>query len=138
MDRKLRRELSKRKWISRAKKIYNSYREFYVPIKGIKDYRTRSASDPIRVCKSITDFLNNSKYAKMLKNCTSLCRGKRTQYKYKKENRKDRYKAKKDINNGLLEHESLNDLSCYSCIYYDKGSCEKGLLMTDNCPEYWD
>lgn len=41
MDRKLRRELSKRKWISGAKKIYNSYKEFYVPIKGIKDYRTR-------------------------------------------------------------------------------------------------
>lgn len=59
MDRKLRRELSKRKWISRAKKIYNSYKEFYVPIKGIKEHDLLS----VRVCESITDFLNDSKYA---------------------------------------------------------------------------
>jgi hypothetical protein len=31
MDRKLRRELSKRKWISRAKKVYNSCGKFYIP-----------------------------------------------------------------------------------------------------------
>lgn len=36
MDRKLRRELSKRKWISRAKKVYNSCGKFYVPVAGIK------------------------------------------------------------------------------------------------------
>ena len=36
MDRKLRRELSKRKWISRAKKVYNSCGKFYIPVNGIK------------------------------------------------------------------------------------------------------
>lgn len=141
MDRKLRRELSKRKWISRAKKIYNSYKEFYVPIKGIKDYRTRFTFGSVRVCESITDFLNDSKYAKMLKNCTSPYRSKMMQYEYKKENRKDRkdrYKAKKDIQEGIQEYESRDNLSCSSCIFYDGGLCEKGLLMTDDCPEYWD
>lgn len=138
MDRKLRRELSKRKWISRAKKIYNSYKEFYVPIKGIKDYRTRFTFGSVRVCESITDFLNDSKYAKMLKNCTSPYRSKMMQYEYKKENRKDRYKAKKDIQEGIQEYESRDNLSCSSCIFYDGGLCEKGLLTTDDCPEYWD
>lgn len=125
-------------WISRAKKIYNSYKEFYVPIKGIKDYRTRFTFGSVRVCESITDFLNDSKYAKMLKNCTSPYRSKMMQYEYKKENRKDRYKAKKDIQEGIQEYESRDNLSCSSCIFYDGGLCEKGLLMTDDCPEYWD
>lgn len=58
------------------------------------------------------------------------------QYEYKKENRKDRYKAKKDIQEGIQEYESRDNLS--SCIFYDGGLCEKGLLTTDDCPEYWD
>ena len=52
------------------------------------------------------------------------------QYEYKKENRKDRYKAKRDIQEGIQEYESRDNLSCSSCIFYDKGFCEKGLLMT--------
>jgi hypothetical protein len=60
------------------------------------------------------------------------------QYEYKKENRKDRYKAKKDIQEGIQEYESRDNLSCSSCIFYDGGLCEKGLLTTDDCPEYWD
>lgn len=142
MDRKLRRELSKRKWISRAKKVYNSRGKFYIPVNGIKSsvqynvpiFRNRA----LRICESITDFLNGSKYAKILKNCTSPCRSKMMQYEYKKENRKDRYKAKKDIQEGIQEYESRDSLSCSSCIFYDGGLCEKGLLMTDDCPEYWD
>jgi hypothetical protein len=92
----------------------------------------------LRVCESITDFLDGSKYAKMLKNCTSPYRSKMMQYEYKKENRKDRYKAKKDIQEGIQEYESRDNLSCSSCIFYDGGLCEKGLLTVDNCPEYWD
>lgn len=142
MDRKLRRELSKRKWISRAKKVYNSCGKFYIPVNGIKAsvqynvpiFRNRA----LRICESITDFLNDSKYAKMLKNCTSPYRSKMMQYEYKKENRKDRYKAKKDIQEGIQEYESRDNLSCSSCICYDGGLCEKGLLTTDDCPEYWD
>lgn len=51
---------------------------------------------------------------------------------------KGRYKAKRDIQEGIQEYESRDNLSCSSCIFYDKGFCEKGLLMTENCPEYWD
>ena len=83
MDRKLRRELSKRKWISRAKKVYDSCGRFYIPVNGIK--ATVKYNVPIfrnkalRVCESITDFLDGSKYAKMLKNCTSPYRSKMMQ-----------------------------------------------------------
>lgn len=47
-------------------------------------------------------------------------------------------KQKRDIQEGIQEYESRDNLSCSSCIFYDKGFCEKGLLMTENCPEYWD
>lgn len=102
MDRKLRRELSKRKWVSRAKKVYDSCGKFYIPVNGIKAsvkynvpiFRNRA----LRVCESITDFLDGSKYAKMLKNCTSPYRSKMMQYEYKKENRKNRRNAKKTNN----------------------------------------
>lgn len=96
--------------------------QYNVPI-----FRNRA----LRICESITDFLNDSK---MLKNCTSPYRSKMMQYEYKKENRKDRYKAKKDIQEGIQEYESRDNLSCSSCIFYDGGLCEKGLLTT----EYWD
>lgn len=42
------------------------------------------------------------------------------------------------LQEGIQEYESRDNLSCSSCIFYDKGFCEKGLLMTENCPEYWD
>lgn len=142
MDRELRRELSKRKWISRAKKVYNACGKFYVPVAGIKANVRYNVpiirNKALKVCESITDFLDSSKYAKMLKNCTSPYRSRMMQYEYKKENRKDRYKAKRDIQEGIQEYESRDNLSCSSCIFYDKGFCEKGLLMTENCPEYWD
>ena len=75
MDRELRRELSKRKWISRAKKVYNACGKFYVPVAGIKANVRYNVpiirNKALKVCESITDFLDSSKYAKMLKNCTS-------------------------------------------------------------------
>lgn len=111
MDRELRRELSKRKWISRAKKVYNACGKFYVPVAGIKANVRYNVpiirNKALKVCESITDFLDSSKYAKMLKNCTSPYRSRMMQYEYKKENRKDRYKAKRDIQEGIQEYESI-------------------------------
>jgi broad-specificity NMP kinase len=128
--------------LRRAKKVYNACGKFYVPVAGIKANVRYNVpiirNKALKVCESITDFLDSSKYAKMLKNCTSPYRSRMMQYEYKKENRKDRYKAKRDIQEGIQEYESRDNLSCSSCIFYDKGFCEKGLLMTENCPEYWD
>lgn len=109
MNRELRRELSKRKWISRAKKVYNACGRFYVPVAGIKanvKYNVPIFSNKaLKVCESITDFLDSSKYAKMLRNCTSPYRSKMMQYEYKKENRKDRRSARKQIIDGIQEYE---------------------------------
>lgn len=40
MNRELRRERTRNKWISRARKIYNSWGTFDVPIRGIKHSTT--------------------------------------------------------------------------------------------------
>lgn len=48
------------------------------------------------------------------------------------------YKVSESLPVGIQEYESRDNLSCSSCIFYDGGLCEKGLLMTDDCPEYWD
>lgn len=77
MNRELRRELTKNKWISRVRKIHRSWGTFEVPIKGIKHSYPNTIAT-YRNCESITDFLNDSKFAK-------------------KENRKKRYEAKKII-----------------------------------------
>ena len=44
------RELSKRKWISRAKKVYNACGKFYVPVAGIKaNVRYNKAVSQLRI-----------------------------------------------------------------------------------------
>lgn len=105
MDRKLRRNLSKRKWLSRAKKIYDSCKKLYIPIKGIKSTKSRYIFDELKICESITEFLNDSKEAKILKSCTTPYSSKIMQQEYKRKNKKNRYKAKKDIQEEIQEYE---------------------------------
>lgn len=104
MNRRIRRELSKRKWISRAKKVYHSCGRFWVPVKGIKAVvkydKPAYLNEDIKQCESITEFLDSSIFAKRLKDCTTPYRTKMLQYEHKKENRKNRHKAKIDIHNG--------------------------------------
>ena len=87
MNRELRRELTKNKWISRVRKIYRSWGTFEVPIKGIKHSYPNTIAT-YRNCESITDFLNDSKFAKKLRHSTVVGRSKMHQYDVKKENRK--------------------------------------------------
>lgn len=63
MNRELRRERTRNKWISRARKIYNSWGTFDVPIRGIK-HSYPNTIETYRDCESITDFLNDSIFAK--------------------------------------------------------------------------
>lgn len=137
MNRELRRENTKRKWLSRAKKVYKSCGEFHVPSGGLKARVPWFVLGYQRKCESITDFLDNSMYAKMLRNCTVPYRSKSLQFEYKKENRKNRRSARKEIIDGIQEYEQEGH-SCISCIFYEGGLCEKDLLLKDNCLEYWD
>ena len=104
MDRKLRREVSKRKWLSRARRIYNSYSKYYIPVRDIK-----TGILAFKACESISNFLDLSKCAKILKNCTTPFRDRKNRSRYKKESRKKRYSAKKDIINGIQEYEERYD-----------------------------
>lgn len=103
MNRGLRRELTKNKWISRARKIYYSWGTFDVPIKGIKYSTPFITMETYRNCESITDFLNDSKFAKKLKHSTVVGRSKMHQLDAKRENRKERYNAKKQIQEEIQE-----------------------------------
>lgn len=102
MNRELRRELTKNKWISRVRKIYHSWGTFEVPIKGIKHSYPNTIAT-YRNCESITDFLNDSKFAKKLKHSTVIGRSKMHQLDAKRENRKERYNAKKQIQEEIQE-----------------------------------
>lgn len=108
MNRALRRELTKKKWISRAKKVYNSCGMFYVPIEGIKAYVQYncplSRNKAMKRCESISEFLDNSIYAKLLKNCTTPYRTKMEQLEHKYENRKSRHANKSIIESELNEY----------------------------------
>ena len=129
MNRGERREISKRKWISRAKKIYNSLCYIEVPIKGIKAYSCIGID--MRVCDSITDFLTNNKFAKSLKNGGSPYKNIWDKIDDKIQNRKERYSAKNKIKEGIEEYEHLNDPECFICIHYE--SCEKA-INGNTCP----
>lgn len=106
MNREQRRELTKRKWLSRVQKVYDTCgRHFVIPIGGIKARTPWFTGRTSRRCESITDFLENSIYAKTLRNCTVPFRSRMMQFEYKKENRKVRRSAKKQIEEGLQEWE---------------------------------
>lgn len=105
MNREQRRELTKRKWLSRAQKVYKACGCFMIPTQGIKARTPYTTGRTYRECESITDFLDNSIYAKTLKNCTVPYRSRMMQFEYKKENRKVRRSAKKQIEEELLEWE---------------------------------
>lgn len=135
MNRGERREKSRRKWISRARKVYNALGTFYVPKEGIKKYCCRFTFENMKSCESITDFLSNSKFAKLLKNGGSPYKNIWDKINDKIQNRKERYSAKNKIKEGIEEYKCLNGPECSMCIYYE--DCEKS-INGNICPKYWD
>lgn len=135
-DRGERREQSKRKWLSRAKRVYNSGIHWYVPIDGIKSGKITRKNR--KICESIVEFLNESKYAKILKNCTVPYRTTMDQVDDKIQNRKDRYFAKKQTKKEAEESDEWFD--CFSCVHFNCGTCDKDYKNLDgpDCPDYWD
>lgn len=136
-DRGERREQSKRKWISRAKKVYNSGMHWYVPIDGIKGGKITRKNR--KICESIVDFLNDSKYAKILKNCTVPYRTTMEKIEHKMYNKKDRRDAKKQVKEEAKKFSEW-EYTCESCIHFNYGVCDKDYknLKGDECPDYWD
>ena len=112
MNRELRRERTRNKWISRARKVYNSCGRFWVPVEGIKatvEYGCPITYNPrLKRCESISEFLNNSIHAKLLRNCTTPYRTKMEQLEHKYENRRNRHNAKAQIEEELCMTEIEN------------------------------
>lgn len=106
MNRAERRHKSKSKWINRVKKIFYSMQGlWYIPKKGIKSCRWYNN----RKADSITEVLDSSIYAKMLKNTTTM--HKRSTYEledYRSQYLKEKRQAIKDIKEQVYEYYSEN------------------------------
>lgn len=135
MNRGERREISKRKWISRARKVYYSFNNWLVPKEGIKvDISRVNSKSYFKRCESFTEFLDKHKYAKILKNCTSLHKN-IFRFDNKFQNRKERHSSKKKINEDL--YESGMDLDCSMCICNE--TCKEYLEENSKVyDKYWD
>ena len=97
MNREQRRELAKRKWLSRARKIYYSYSYWYQD----------NPSKRIRIgkrCESITDFLDKVKFSKLLKKTAVTNSYVSDQMDNHREIKKERQKSKDLIREGILEY----------------------------------
>lgn len=107
MNRGERRRTTIRKWVSRARKIYYSYNAWYIPKNGLKSDTPRGPFlNYFKKCESITDFLNEHKYAKILKKCTVLHKNISEKMDYKIQNRKQRYSIKNQIRNDIIEYNN--------------------------------
>lgn len=116
------------KALARAKRMYERLKD--VPL-------IKKANGKWRACESITEFLS-LKWVKIFKN-TSEKRFVSDKLDAKQKNRKERHSEKKVIEEGIQEYNSMSEYDCSSCIYSDKGYCEKDLPMKgEACPEYWD
>ena len=115
--------------IARLKRMY----------KRLKDYPLIKKKDgKWRACESVTEFLS-LKWTKVFKNTGSYTRGVSDKLDAKQKNRRERYSEKKQIQEGIEEYTDMSKYDCSSCIYEDKGHCEKDLPMKgEDCPEYWD
>ena len=98
MNREQRRELAKRKWLSRARKIYYSYSYWY------QDDPPGKKGKLIKRCESITDFLDKVKFSKLLKKTAVTNSYVSDQMDNHREIKKERQKSKDLIREGILEY----------------------------------
>lgn len=91
------------KALARAKRVYKSGQVWYYN-KLIK-MTNRLTGLTQKRCESITEFLNNVKYAKLLKNTTVPFRSKMGQIEQHRKNKQSRVYAKKQIQAGIQEFE---------------------------------
>ena len=114
--------------VARLKRMY----------RGFKDNLFVKDGKKWRPCESITEFLE-LRWVKRLKNTGSFKRHPLNKLDAKQKNRKERHSEKKQIQEGIEEYTNMSKYDCSSCIYEDRGHCEKDLPMKgEDCPEYWD
>ena len=107
------------KALARIKRVYKSYSEWYVH--KFKKLCDSDEFSNFKLCESITEFLDNSKYAKLLKKTRKPFRSKSLQAGHRQELRKQRHDAKKQIDEGLRDYESSKEViyTCGNCVHHD-------------------
>ena len=103
------------KALARIKRVYKSYSEWYVH--KFKKLCNNDDFGNFKLCESITEFLDKSKYAKLLKKTRVPFRSKMMQLEHHYENKRKRKEAKKQIQEGLQDYESSKEEinTCSSC-----------------------
>lgn len=108
------------KVLARIKRIYNSGKIWYInkfdKLNNVFTLKT------IKTCESITDFLENSKYAKLLKKTRVLNKNTSKKLEQKKSTKHSRTEAKEQIKQGIEEYDTMQTCNslCKGCMYIDK------------------
>ena len=111
------------KALARIKRVYKSYSEWYVH--KFKKLCNNDDFSNFKLCESITEFIDKSKYAKLLKKTRVPFRSKMLQNEHRYENRRKRHEAKKQIQESLQLYKSEydEDPTCGNCEWFNKGEC---------------
>lgn len=110
------------KAISRIKKVYKSYKNWYVHKLGLITFNLNLSN--AKRCESITEFIDNAKYAKLLKNTTVPHRNKAGKIEQHYKNRKDRRNAKKQIRKEIKEFDIMTFKEAINMpLHLDKHYC---------------
>ena len=110
------------KALARIKRIYNSGKIWY--INKFDKLSNVFTLNTIKACESITDFLENSKYAKLLKKTRVLNKNKSKKLDQKKSTKHSRTEAKEQIKQGIEEYNDMNTCNsiCNGCKYINRCS----------------
>lgn len=110
------------KALARIKRIYNSGKIWY--INKFDKLSNVFTLNTIKACESITDFLENSKYAKLLKKTSVLNKNKSKKLEQKKSTKHSRTEAKEQIKQGIEEYNDINTYNsiCNGCKYINRCS----------------
>ena len=128
------------KALARIKKIYKVYPAWYY--NKVSKFANWVSGETRKRCESITEFLDNVKYAKILKKTRVPYRTKMMQLEHHYENKRKRKEARKQIQEGIQEYkDQYDEYSCPCCEFYDKGFCtSKGVFVQDEsiCKNFRD
>lgn len=110
------------KALARIKRIYNSGKIWC--INKFDKLSNVFTLNTIKACESITDFLENSKYAKLLKKTRVLNKNKSKKLEQKKSTKHSRTEAKEQIKQGIEEYNNTNTCNsiCNGCKYINRCS----------------
>ena len=124
------------KVLSRLKKVYRTQQNWYY--NKVYKFATWISDETEKRCESITDFLKNVKYAKLLKKTRVPYRSKMGQIEQHRKNKHSRVEAKQQIMEGILEWNEryTDDPTCFNCEFYTQEP--EPYCVKHKQSRYWD